>query len=188
MAAPSGRVTIKISDAGWKEAAALMSQLPAVIRGQELMRALNTASRMVIRRAKQLVPPPGYPGDKTRKKPQLTPLRDTITYVMRKYQGGLVMGNVIGPYYTPFGGGGNHGHLVELGHRIAAPGTGTLTPLPHSKRTTAPHGKFGAGGMGIHRGNVPPNPFMAPAWAETKHKYEPQLMKSLQRSIKRAGG
>lgn len=185
--AASGRVTVKISDAGWKEADTLLSQLPISIRGKELGRAMNAGGRLVIRRAKQLVPKPGYPGDKTRRDPELTPLRDTIVSVLRNYRGGAVMGLVIGPYYAQHGGG-NHGHNVELGHRIGKAKTGSLAPIAGGKRKTAASNKKYGTGTGQHIGNVPPHPFMAPAWVETKDKFEPVIMDSLRRSIMRTGG
>ena len=107
----SSRVSVQIT--GWKEIGAQLERLPIEVRGPELEKAIRKSLNRIKTRAKQLVPPPGYPGDKPGKKP----LRDTIGVVLRRYKGGAVIAGVVGPEYPA----GAHGHLVEHG--------------------TAPHGK-----------------------------------------------
>lgn len=111
----SAQIKVSISEQGWSEAAALMERLPIAVRGKELQSALRKGLGLVRTRARQLVPKPGYPGDKA----GLKPLRDTIGLIMRKYQGGSVIAGVVGPEYPA----GAHGHLVEHGHKIATGGT-----------------------------------------------------------------
>lgn len=99
-----------------------LGQLAIEIRGRALQSGLRTAGRVVVKRAKQLVPPPGYPGDK----PDLKPLRDTIGVELRNYA--TVAVAVIGPKRPA----GAHGHLVEESHRHFSRGreTGIFTE-PH---------------------------------------------------------
>lgn len=186
MAPRTGRVGATVSAEGWAEAESLLAKLPLLIRGTELGKSMKAGARVTVKRAKQLVPPPGYPGDKTKKKPELTPLRDTIDHILRNYQGGYVLGIIIGPVYKPKGGG-NHGHLVELGHRIAAPKTGSLPLLADSDKKTPGKSKYGRG-TGVHMGDVEPHPFMKPAWEDTKGQFEPKILASLRKSIVKHGG
>lgn len=81
-----------------------------------LRRQVGRALRPVAKRAKQLAPQPGYPGDK----PGLTPLRRTIKVSTRTTKTG-VTGKVSAK--AP------HAHLVEFSHRHFAHGepTGVLT-------------------------------------------------------------
>lgn len=111
---PSARIKVSISAEGWADASALMEKLPIAVRGKELQSAMRKGLGLVRTRARQLVPKPGYPGDK----PGLKPLRDTIGVVMRKYKGGAIIAGVVGPEYPA----GAHGHLVEHGHRTKTGG------------------------------------------------------------------
>jgi len=70
---------------------------------RELKKGLRKAGLLVARRARQLVPQPGYPGDK----PELKPLRDTIGVEVK--EGDVTLYAVIGPQRPA----GAHGHLVE---------------------------------------------------------------------------
>jgi HK97 gp10 family phage protein len=88
------------------EANNLLQDLPSVDRLLEVKAALKKAAKIVERRAKELCPKPGYPGDKKDKKP----LRDTIGTVVRTYSKAIVV--VVGPQHPA----GAHGHLVEFGH------------------------------------------------------------------------
>lgn len=105
---------------GGEKAERIFLLLPAIL-DREISGALRKMGNVVARRARQLVPPPGYPGDKPDKKP----LRDTIG-VEIKY--GRQRYAVIGPMRPA----GAHGHLVEFSHRYFAWGvdTGRMTE-PH---------------------------------------------------------
>ena len=86
---------------------------------RELAKNVTAAGRIIARRAKQLVPPPGYPGDD----PALMPLRETLRSEYKEYSGDVKMA-VVGPKRPE----GAHGHLVERGFRHYAHGvpTGTI--------------------------------------------------------------
>ena len=100
------------------------SKIPIEIRGSSLKAGLRKGGNKVKSRAKQLVPPPGYPGDK----PELEALKDTISVEIRDYDNAMVA--VTGPKRPA----GHHGHLVEHGHMIVThDGTNTgqaATPHP----------------------------------------------------------
>lgn len=91
----------------------LTAYLEQLDKRLEQARISNQATRSVLRKelnkvkatSKQLVPKPGYPGDK----PDLKPLRDTITVGIRSYEENAVWYGVVGPQYPA----GAHGHLVE---------------------------------------------------------------------------
>jgi len=77
-----------------------LAQLPIEIRGKTLKDAMKKAAQVIVSRARDLVPPPGYPGDK----PELKPLRDSIVAKgssARDTTSGLVKA------------AGQHSHLVE---------------------------------------------------------------------------
>ena len=84
-------------------------------------KALRRMGTLVANRAKQLVPPPGYPGDK----PGFKALRDTLGVEVKQ---GRVLMSITGPKRPA----GAHGHLVEYAHRHMSHGelTGTITE-PH---------------------------------------------------------
>lgn len=173
---PSTQIKVRVSMETWDKADALLGRLPILVRGSELSKALTKGGSVVVRRARQLVTPPGYPGDKPDKKP----LRDTISTVIRQYKNGMFV-LVIGPQYPA----GAHGHLVEFGHRIAS--GGTLTPLANRPRRTAPKSKLpGRTGKGITVGIVPPHPFMEPAFQDTKDQIEPLIISALQKAVAKA--
>lgn len=179
MAGGSARVKFNVSAEGWKEAQELLEKIPILARGAALTGAIRNGMNSVKRRAVQLCPPAGYPGDK----PGKIPLAETIIVAMRSWKGGWIVGGLVGPEYPA----GAHGHLVEHGHRIAT--GGTLMPKSGSKRKTPPKSKAtGKSGQGTHSGNVPPHPFMAPAWEEKKHEFEPKIMAALKKVITNYGG
>lgn len=110
-----GRNIVDVRVGPTEELEMILERIEMKIRLQACKKAVSAAARLVARRAKALCPKPGYDGDKTDKDPSLTPLRETITYVVRIRHKGVYA--YVGPEYKPKGGG-NHGHLVEFGHRI----------------------------------------------------------------------
>ncbi len=85
---------------GFTEVDKQLAQLPLEIRGKTLKAAMKQAAKVIADRAKQLVPPPGYPGDK----PGLRSLLASIKPASRSTQNttqGLVRAH------------GQHSHLVE---------------------------------------------------------------------------
>ncbi len=110
-----------IETQGFTEAEAMLLEVPHKTN-QALKKALRKAGQHVVKRAKQLVPRPGYPGDK----PDLKPLRDTIGVEVKQ---GETIYAVVGPKRPA----GAHGHLVEGGARHHSWGvpTGVMTkPVP----------------------------------------------------------
>jgi hypothetical protein len=86
---------------------------------------LAAASKVVVKRARELVPKPGYAGDK----PGLKPLRETIGHTVKTY--GQIFVAIIGPQRPA----GAHGHLVERdvkAHIIVA----------SAYSSTVPHGRY----------------------------------------------
>jgi hypothetical protein len=84
----------------------LLKQIDPTDRLLGLKHALKAAGTIVVKRAQDLCPKPGYPGDDPTKKP----LRDSIGMEVRVYDHAIVI--VIGPEYPA----GAHGHLIEFGH------------------------------------------------------------------------
>ena len=93
----------RVTLTGFEKALSVMSDLPLEMRGPAIKAALRKAGQVVARRAKQLVPPPGYPGDK----PEFKPLRDTLGVEVKGYESATVA--IVGPKRPA----GAHGHLVE---------------------------------------------------------------------------
>lgn len=92
-----------------------LARLPLELRGTATQAGLRAAGSLVVRRARQLVPQPGYPGDK----PEFKPLRDTLATEVRGYTNAMVA--VVGPKRPA----GSHGHLVEESHAHYAHGQPT---------------------------------------------------------------
>lgn len=98
----------------------LLSEIEPMDRLLGLTRALKEGGKVVVKRAKQLCPKPGYPGDDPTKKP----LQETIGIEVRKYDHSIVI--VMGPEYPA----GAHGHLIEFGHNHFLFGVATGNFLP----------------------------------------------------------
>ena len=67
-------MTASVQLSGFAEVDKQLAQLPIELRGKSLKDAMKKAAKVIADRARVLVPPPGYPGDK----PGFKPLRDTI--------------------------------------------------------------------------------------------------------------
>ena len=126
-------VKVSTSISGFRAGENVLIKAPELV-SRETRKALRRAGAVVVRRAKQLVPPPGYPGDK----PELKPLRDTIGVEVK--QGRRALYAVVGPKRPA----GSHGHLVEgttsVRHFARGKPTGVIlkkTPFlePASKQT-----------------------------------------------------
>jgi HK97 gp10 family phage protein len=154
----SARVGVQIT--GWNEIGAQLERLPIEVRGTELEKAVRKGINRIKTRARQLVPPPGYPGDKPDKKA----LRDTIGVVLRRYKGGAVIAGVAGPEYPA----GAHGHLVEAG--------------------TAPHTITSKMGKTWQHPGSKPHQFMAPAVADVAPSIESDIVNALVKAANKAAG
>lgn len=103
---------IIISPQSVREADQLLLAIAEHARGAAIGRVLRSAGNAVKEAVRELLPKPGYPGDK----PEFKPLRDTVTVKIKNYQGGFYKVLIVG-YALPAGA---HGHLVEFGHNMAA--------------------------------------------------------------------
>ena len=83
-----------------------LARVEVMDRDRVLNKIIRAAANVPARRLRQILPKPGYPGDK----PGLTPLRKTVKVKVKKYNKVTVA--IMGYDYN----GGQHGHLVEEGH------------------------------------------------------------------------
>ena len=167
----SARITVDVFSEGWDDAAVLLEKIPLLVRGKELESSIRKGLGLVRTRARQLVPQPGYPGDK----PGLKALKDTIGVVLRRYRGGALIAGIVGPEYPA----GAHGHLVEAGtkpHRVTT---------RNAKALVSSDTFFGAA---VNHPGADPRPFMEPAYQEVKPRIEPLIISSLQKAIVKHGG
>ena len=112
-------MTVKVTLEWYSKVDAQLEQIPIELRGKALKSGLRKAGQQVVKRAKQLVPGPGYPGDK----PALKPLRETLRTEVKEYANAIVA--ISGPKWPE----GAHGHLVEESHQHFSHGkaTGVMT-------------------------------------------------------------
>lgn len=111
------------------EAQKILDQIDMAARGSAITETMRTAGNLVKQSVRKLLPKPGYPGDKK----DLKPLRDTIAVKTKSYQGGSFRVMIVG-YAWP---AGNHGHLVEYGHKKVLWGQRTdemVPPHPYFER------------------------------------------------------
>lgn len=87
-------------------------ELPKIRQHQVIKSLARRCGNIIKRRARQTVPQPGYPGDKTLKNPDLKPLRDTIGVRVKNRQKDVLA------IVEPMRPKGAHGYNVEHGHRI----------------------------------------------------------------------
>lgn len=99
---------LHIDPASEKAALAILDKIEQHARGRAMTRVMQAAGEVVRREVRNIVPKPGYPGDK----PGLKPLRETVAVRIRNYQGGFFKVMLVGYQYPA----GAHGHLVEDGH------------------------------------------------------------------------
>lgn len=106
------------------------------------------------------------------------------------YEAKKVLG-LVGPRYSPFGGGANHGHLVEHGHRVAR--AGTLVRVGKNREKRPPRSKLGAAfdGRGRVVGHARAFPFLAPAVAQTRidvqRRFETSVVKYIDKALAGVG-
>ena len=148
--------TIHVQVDGGDDIDQWLAQLPFDLRTKALPKALRAAGNVVNVAAREHIRDPGYPGDKA----GLVPLQKTIITKVRRYDRAVVV--IVGPHYL----GGNHGHLVEFGHRLV---------YKVKKGTDAEEVKVSF---------VPPYPFMRPAAAETRDEQHEALITTLTEEIR----
>jgi hypothetical protein len=127
---------------------AKLARIDAFVRGRVLDDAVKAAAQVVVDAAERRVPDSKKTGtrDKWSQKTKserkgAKQLKNTIAYVIRKYDNGMKRLAVIGPRYPA----GALGHLIEFGH------SAVLWGRTSSKVT-----------------RVPPKPFLRPAADSTK--------------------
>lgn len=108
------QASIEIDKSTWDAADKLLSKVDMAVRGKAVDQGLRKIGNSVKSQTRSILPKPGYPGDK----PGLRPLRETLKVKIINYKDGAVKVMVVGYTYsrTP-GQGGNHGHLLEGGHK-----------------------------------------------------------------------
>lgn len=133
--------SVQISDDFFRTVDRQLSQFEIIGRSKVLDAGIRKGLNLVKSRVRDILPKPGYPGDK----PGLKPLRDTVSVRIRRYQNDRYVVGMVGYEW----GAGSHGHVVEHGHRIASGGT-----LIDPNRTT-PRGRGSGRGLGRVIGFVP---------------------------------
>lgn len=114
-------VTLKISKEEFERIDKQLAGLPMLSRMPAIKKGLRARGKVVEKRLKQTLPPPGYPGDK----PGLKPLRDTTATKVKEYPRGAVVA-IVGFE----SGAGSHGHFVEEGHRMVTRSGKTVGFVP----------------------------------------------------------
>ena len=140
----------------------LLKQLPIELRVGALSKAVRAGGKVVIKRAKELVPR----GDPTHK-PDKKALKDTIGQVVRSYRNDRKWMAVVGPMYPA----GAHGHLVEYGHDVK---------VNRGERKGRPPLTGSA--------KVPGKEFLAPAADQTETQQGKAVIQIIVDAIKDAGG
>lgn len=131
----TARIEINYGSIGKIDAA--LSRLEAAGRLPVLKRGLRSAGKVVEQRTQQILPQPGYPGDKE----GLKPLRDTLGTKVGEYRDGRFVVATTGYEW----GAGSHGHMVEHGHKMVVGGT---APQPGKGRKLARKAASGFRGTG----------------------------------------
>lgn len=178
---PTARVQVSIKN--WANIDSQLSQLPIAVRGTELEKAIRKGIGMVSKRAKQLVPPPGYPGDK----PGLKPLRETLGTVLRRYKNGMIIAGVAGPEYPA----GAHGHLVEHGTAPHAITTTKKTLIDKGGKNFVMLNALSGGiplGKTVDHPGAKSHPYMEPAAAESEPQIEGTIIAALQKAASKKYG
>jgi hypothetical protein len=130
-----GLVRIEINEALLGEIDAQLARM-AKPNTEPLHAGVRKAATVVKQRNFEMLPKPGYPGDR----PKLKALRDTITVKTAEYVAGNGRTMVFGLVGYAWGAG-SHGHPVEHGHRIATRKTGKLTRPSATERFKSHTGK-----------------------------------------------
>ena len=144
---------------GFEGVLSTLASLPLEMRGPVISTALRKGGKIVAARAKQLVPPPGYPGDK----PEFKPLRETIGVEVKVYSSASVA--IIGPKRPA----GAHGHLVE-----GVDSKGENVDVRHHSRGQ-PTGSI-----------LKKTPFMGPASRDTKEQQRAAVTEGIRKASAKA--
>lgn len=165
-------MTATIDISASKELEAELLRLEAAARSPALIRGLRAGGAVVAKRLRQILPKPGYPGDK----PGFKPLRDTVKAQVKEYQQGSVVVAVVGYEW----GAGSHGHLVEYGHDIV---TGGSSPASSAARQSARVSKTGRRGKGVISGRVEGRYYLKSASESTRPEQDQAMLAAIQAAV-----
>lgn len=143
---------------GFDEVERQLAKFPIELRGTVIKAGLRKGGRKLINRAKEIVPPPGYPGDD----PELKPLRETLAVEIRDGKVGPYA--VCGPKYPA----GAHGHFV------AGESSGRNVDVRHHSRGK-PTGVI-----------LKKTPFMSNALKDTQDQIDAAVRSGIDAAIKKA--
>jgi len=146
---------------GFTEVDKQLAQLPIELRGKTLKAAMKKAAQVIASRARVLVPPPGYPGDK----PGFKPLRETIVA-----KGSSSRDTTTGQVRAA----GQHSHLVEGAY--FKNGQWINVDVRHTS-----HGQKTGTILAKH-------PFIQPAEEHTKSAQEAAIRAGVAAAVKKATG
>jgi hypothetical protein len=133
--------------------------------------------------AAELVPQPGKAGYTPRRgrRKGMPHLRSQMRAIARIYPRRKFIVGVAGPQYKS-SRGGNHGHLVEDGHRLVL--GGTTERVGRWKEKGTPNAKKARRtGAGRIAGQVEGRPFLAPAAARTRANAQKQFAASVAKFV-----
>lgn len=173
--------------------------LAAGIEAAKKMEALNAGMRYALRPIQQAAAKKArQPGMAWYNKPRPGSARaarkrlfEQIIIQTRPYYESKKVLGLVGPAYSPFGGGANHGHLVEHGHRVSR--AGTLRRIGANKAKRPPRSKLGAAfdGSGSASGRARAFPFLEPAVAQTRvdvqRRFESSVVKYINKALAGVG-
>jgi len=140
-------------------------------RNRAFTGGLRKAGGVVVKRAKELVPKPGYPGDK----PGLKPLMDTLGVLVKQYASAFVA--IIGPQRPA----GSHGHLVEGGTRQHGLRAGVARKKATGKKAIAADGLIY--GQRVRHPGAKSRPFMRPAAVDTRSQQDAAIIEGINRLV-----
>lgn len=168
-------VSLEISEQWFHKVDAQLQAMGNIGESKLIRRGVEDSLKAGNRRVYQVLPRPGYPGDK----PGFVALRDTLEVVVKAYgrgehSSGMLVG-VAGYRWL----GGQHGHIVEHGHRIARGGTlsrtsGGSTPI---SRVT------GGRGQGSVAGFVEGRKWLEKGFEQTRQERGEILENAINRAI-----
>ncbi len=173
----AGSSHVKVEVHGLERIEEQLRRLTLMVRGQALDKALRRGGKLIVQRAKELVPV----GDRKRysqARKAKKRLKETIGIAVREYANARVA--VVGPQYPA----GAHGHLVEHGHRTVHRHTGTLrrnTLTKTGKQKAPPKSKIGKTGQGIVSGFVEGQEFLIPAARDVAPQINGVMIEELKR-------
>lgn len=154
------------------ERAERIGQNAAVKRGG------RAAGNAVLQRLNQNLPKPGYPGDSD----ETQSLRDHTGVRVLSYQDGRFVVVIVGAKVEA---GGQHFHLVELGHDIVVGGT---SPKPGTGRKTLRKAASGFRGTGHVAGRVAGRFYLAQAAEATKAAQKDAIDGGFREAFEEKGG